>query len=152
MDRESEELYSHKVFVNQTRRNWIQIPNKRKSWSQLFAVNTWHKCILNVCLNSFSDDPLWKSHEASPVTPCRSKDTGFRPAASHLECLCWSPLCGAGEFERSGSNRVQNHDILTLPNYLSTFCIFSGIICLQLIRKYFVIMREWFNWEIILCI
>lgn len=105
------------------------------------------KAILDVCceypsqvcfdcaLNSFLDDPLWKSHETSPATPCRSKDTSFRAAASNLECLCWSPLCSAWEFKRLGFNLVWKQDIFSLWNDLKIFWFFSGIICLQLIKK-----------------
>lgn len=115
MDNESDELCSHSL-CNESRIN-------RK---KILAV-CWHRCILNVLLHSFSDYTLWKSHEASPVTSCRSKDTSFRAAASHLECLCWSPFCCAWEFERSGSNWVQKLDNFSPTIYLDTFWILLSL-------------------------
>lgn len=152
---ESDKLCSYKFFVNQGRRDWNWFPCRRKGYLSclLWILGT---TTLLQCFWILFQIILYQKAVRLPL----SLPVGPRIPASELQSPIWNVFAEApsavlenlkGQCWIRFRSRMSSVSGINL-SILWFLVFFSGIICLQSIRKWVAITQGWFSWERILCI
>lgn len=152
---ESDKLCSYKFFVNQGRRDWNWFPCRRKGYLSclLWILGT---TTLLQCFWILFQMILYQKAVRLPL----SLPVGPRIPASELQSPIWNVFAEApsavlenlkGQCWIRFRSRMSSVSGINL-SILWFLGFFSGIICLQSIRKWVAITQGWFSWERILCI